>query len=156
MNNVTKPNYEGSDFQDIIERGMIYCVLPLSPKPDVESINIRDCSSHLRRKYDLPKFLRSLTDEEVTWRKTRKNKKIFYAPSIVGSPETDAKLEDAIFQMKKYQVEGVFDKEVSILPFYWCVEAKGPENALRMFVREHYNDQNNLSNLEIIDVREVA
>lgn len=33
---------------------------------------------------------------------------ISYQPHLVVSPETVAKLEDAKFQMKKYQVEGVF------------------------------------------------
>tara|TARA_B110001450_G_scaffold227918_1_gene227549 strand:+ start:89 stop:553 length:465 start_codon:yes stop_codon:yes gene_type:complete len=153
MNNVTEINAT-NEINETLAR--INRCLPKSHKPDVELINIDGgyFLGEISKKYDLPKFIRSLTDEELTWKREvritgltqscfthtppediwddedaleeymdnlypddmeqemeefiDKDLKISYQLNVVVSPETVAKLEDAKFQMRKYQVEGVF------------------------------------------------
>ena len=153
MNNITEINATNEINEALVK---INRRLPKSHKPDVELINIDDdyFLGEIHRKYDLPKFIRSLTDEELTWKRELqitgtvqfdfmdtppedicddedaleeymdnlyaddmeqemeefidKDLKISYQLNVVVSPETVAKFEDAKFQMRKYQVEGVF------------------------------------------------
>ena len=141
MNNVTEINATNETLVKISR------FLPKSHKPDVELINIDDdyFLGEIHRKYDLPKFIRSLTDEELTWKRELQitgtvqfdfmdtppedicddedaleeymdnlyaedmelemgtfiddltDLEISYQPSLVVSPETVAKLEDAKF-----------------------------------------------------------
>jgi hypothetical protein len=151
MNNVTEINATNEINETLVK---INRRLPKSHKPDVELINIDDdyFLGEIHKKYDLPKFIRSLTDEELTWKSELQitgtvqfdfmdtppedicddedaleeymdnlyaenmelemgevidtDLEISYQPIVVVSPKTVAKLEDAKFQMKKYQVEG--------------------------------------------------
>ena len=151
MSNVTEINVTNETNETLLK---INRCLPPEHKPDVELIDfdggylLREISN----KYDLSKFIRSLTDEELTWKREveitgstqswfrhsppediwddedaleeyvdnlyademeqemeefiDKDVEISYQPIVVVSPKTVAKLEDAKFQMKKYQVEG--------------------------------------------------
>ena len=68
MNNVTEINATNEINETLVK---INRRLPKSHKPDVELINIDDdyFLGEIHKKYDLHKFIRSLTDEELTWKR---------------------------------------------------------------------------------------
>ena len=208
MKNVTKINVKNETYETLKSVGLILERIDFDePNFDLKGLDGNRVSSQweeICKKYDIPKFLRSLTDEDAIWEKKVEmggtvygqfyhfppedlwddydalleyaegldyddvcddvndvyvddySFDITYNAKLLISPEVFTKLEDAKFQMKKYEVTGVFDKTLHKQPLHLCVDATSFEDA-HSRVEEQLNDENvSVSNMHIRDVSEVA
>ena len=206
MKNVTKINVKNETYETLKSVGLILERIDFD-EPNFDLIYGNRVShqwDEICKKYDIPKFLLSLNDEDTTWKKEVWMRgriggyfchfppehlwddedalqeyaegldyedvcddvndlyvddysfDITYNAKLLISPEVFTKLEDAKFQMKKYEVTGVFDKTLHKQPLHLCVDATSFEDA-HSRVEEQLNDENvSVSNMHIRDVSEVA
>jgi len=208
MKNITEINVKNETYETLKSVGLILERIDFDePNFDLNGLDEIRVSSQLEeicKKYDIPKFLRSLNDEDAIWEKKVEmggtvygqfyhippedlwddedalqeyaegldyddvcddvndlyvdnySFDITYNAKLLISPEVFTKLEDAKFQMKKYEVTGNFDKTLHNQSLHLCVDATSFADA-HSRVEEQLNDENvSVSNIHIRDVSEVA